>query len=245
VKELDRVRKEEAELERKLATLRARRERLVGAKVRSESGTTRPIRDVTLDLLLEAKTPLNSLLVAAVIKPLLGRDVPSTRFGTLSTDEQKSWESKRARPVYLCHCLTHDQGQAMKRFWARSDWPLQDRIIGPMTGRILFLKGAAWTIELAQDGEGRAVDWERLKFVAADQARDAGLLVKRGEFPYAPWLDAIRAGIRKFAAEDEEIRSRAAIILGERLTEKERLFGSRGGFVSLPGSAEGWRSGTQ
>src|SRR5690606_20042116 len=110
----------------------------------------RPLRDITLDMLQAARCPLNSLLLASVIRPLHGRSIAATRFGTLSNDEARSFESSRARPVYLCHCITYDQGQAVKRFWARSDWPLADRIMAPMTGRILFLKGAAWTINLAR-----------------------------------------------------------------------------------------------
>src|SRR5262249_38097042 len=129
-----------------------------------------------------------------VLRPLRGRTIPATRFGTLSNDEAKSFESSRAKPVYLCHCLTNDLGQAVKRFWARSDWPVSDRIIGPMSGRLLFLQGAAWTIRLARAADRKelnAANPETLNYLAADQARDAGLHVQRGLFPYDDWLKSI------------------------------------------------------
>ncbi|MEO7691193.1 MAG: hypothetical protein ABIS51_18060 [Sphingomonas sp.] len=240
-----RLRSEEAELERQLEELRTKRIALE-QKVKPRSrDNARPLRDLVLDLVQDAGAPLNSLLLASVIRPLQGRVVPATRFGTLSNDEAKSFDSSRARPVYLCHCLTHDQGQAVKRFWARSDWPFAERIMGPMTGRILFLQGAAWTIKLArlvEGGELAADNLEVLKYVAADQARDAGLSVKRGEFPYEEWLAAIADAIDRYIGEDRALRETAAVVLAVRLDDRERLFGTRKGLVSLPGSTPSWRS---
>src|SRR5581483_5439819 len=134
------------------------------------------------------------------------------------TDEIKSYDSSRNRPVYLCHCITHDRGEAVKRFWARSDWPLADRIIGPMSGRVLFLRGAAWTIGLAKainDGKLTAASRDVLNDVAADQARDFGILVKRGEFPFDEWLRAINAAVDHYEPEDRAIREAAALALSE------------------------------
>ncbi len=238
---------EEAQLLERLEQLRAQRAVIEKRERRSGGERGRPLRDVVLDLLQDAQNPLNSLLLASVIRPLFGRDIAATRFGTLSSDEATSFDSKRVRPVYLCHCLTYDLGQPVKRFWARSDWPLADRVMGPMSGRLLFLQGAAWTINMARlvaAGELVAEKPDVLEFVAADQARDAGLSVKRGEFPYQSWLEAIAAAIDRHSAEDRDARQAAAIALSERLSEREQLFGSVAGLVSLPGSSASWRSGT-
>ncbi len=248
--ELDRLRQEEEALARKLSEVRERRVRLEqpvtkpsGDKSRGEN--SRPLRDIVLDLLADAKTPLNSLLIASVLGPLIGRTVPSTRFGTLSMDEQASFDSKRQRPVYLCHCLTHDQGQAMKRFWGRSDWPLQERIIGPMSGRVLFLRGAIWTIELARKAHQGSADTARLNYIAADQARDAGQPVRHGEFHFDAWIAGIEQLLGKILPEDEALRHDAAVMLDAHLNERELLFGVRPPFVSLPGSRSGWRSASE
>jgi hypothetical protein len=243
--DLDRLRAEEAELERRLLKVREDRARLERrARPRSNDGG-RPLREVVLDLLGEAKVPLNSLLIANVLRPLQDRIIPATRFGTLSNDEAKSFGSSRPKPVYLCHCLTYDQGLAVKRFWARSDWPLADRIMGPMSGRVLFLEGAAWTIGLARavdEGNLEAANPETLNYVAADQARDAGLPVQRGKFPYEDWLQAIASMIDRHRAEDERARREAAEAFSTRLAERELLFGARSPLVSLPGSKAGWVS---
>jgi hypothetical protein len=244
--DIEGLKAEEAALERRLAEVRERRavlERSPGA--REALRPVRPVRDVVLDLLQEARFPVNSLLLASVLRPLQGRSIAATRFGTLSNDEESSYTSSRPRLVYLCHCLTFDQGQAVKRFWARSNWPLADRVVGPMSGRILFLKGAAWTIEMARQVANRglaAADPDMLNYVAADQARDAGIPVKRGNFPYGDWLEFIASAIERHAEEDKSVRERAAAELEQRLQERELLFGSRSGLVSLPGSSDSWRS---
>lgn len=244
--DLELIRIQEAELQQQLDELRTRRVALEkGQRPRGGNDAGRPVRDLILDVLQDAGSPLNSLLLASVLRPLHGRDIPSTRFGTLSNDETKSFDSSRARPVYLCHCLTHDQGQPVKRFWARSDWPLEERVMGPMSGRILFLRGAAWTINLARlvaAGELAAENPEVLEYVAADQARDAGLSVKRGDFPYEAWLEAIAGTIDRHLAEDLALRRAAAVELSRQLSERELLFGARQGLVSLPGSNPSWRS---
>lgn len=244
--DLDLILTEEAKLLERLEELRIQRVALEkGQRPRRNSDAGRPLRDMVLDLLQDAGNPLNSLLLASVLRPLHGREIPATRFGTLSNDEAKSFDSSRARPVYLCHCLTHDQGQPVKRFWARSDWPLEERVMGPMSGRILFLQGAAWTINLARlvaAGELAAENHEVLRYVAADQARDAGLSVKRGDFPYEAWLEAIAGAIDRHLPEDLTFRRAAAVELSGRLSERELLFGARQGLVSLPGSNPSWRS---
>lgn len=243
--DIENIRSQEADLKRQLMEVRAKRMALEKRSSSKPADRGRPLRDLVLDLLQDAGTPLNSLLLANIVRPLFGRDVPATRFGTLANDEAKSYDSSRARPVYLCHCLTHDKGQAVKRFWARSDWDLADRVIGPMTGRVHFLKGAAWTINLARlvdAGQLAADKPEVLHYVAADQARDAGLIVKRGEFPYEDWMGAISVALERHAEADRDVRVAAAVDLASRLPEREQLFGARTGLVSLPGSAPSWRS---
>lgn len=242
--ELEDLKTQEASLERQLATLRVKRMALERTS-RPSKDSARPLRDAVIDTLAEADFPLNSLLLASIMRPLYGRNIPSNRFGTLSNDEVKSYDSSRARPVYLCHCLTYDKGHAVKRFWARSDWPLAKRIMGPMSGRILFLKGAAWTIALArsvEEGTRCADNLDILKYVAADQARDAGLPVKRGEFPYEAWLTAIGAALDRHTETDRVLREESVDALTAKLTERELLFGSSKGLVSLPGSNANWRS---
>jgi hypothetical protein len=242
--EIEDLKTQEAALERQLATVRVKRMALERTS-RSSKESMRPLRDVVLDTLADANFPLNSLLLSSIVRPLYNRNIPSNRFGTLSNDEMKSYDSSRPRPLYLCHCMTYDNGHAVKRFWARSDWTLAARIMGPMSGRVLFLQGAAWIIALArsvEEGTRTADSLEILKYVAADQARDAGLPVKRGEFPYKEWLSVIDATLKRHIEADQVVREESAKTLQAKLSDRELLFGTTTGFVSLPGSSPTWRS---
>lgn len=248
MKDVDQLRQEELELERRLDEVRsqlsvARQKRGPAPHRRGAArpAERRPLRELVLDVLNDAGAPLNSLLIASVFQPVYKRDVPSTRFGTLSADEQRSFDSTRPRPVYLCHCLTHDRGQAMKRFWARSDWPLEERLIGPMTGRVLFLKGATWVIRLASTA-GEGADADRLRFVAADQARDAGCQVKRGEFPFDDWITRIQDQIERYFGDDRAVRLQASADLAARLDGRALLFGVPGELTSIPGTSMRWNT---
>jgi hypothetical protein len=250
MKDVGQLQQEELELERRLDEVRSQltvaRQRRGPARPKSGAARPaerRPLRELVLDVLNDAGAPLNSLLIASVFRPVYKRDVPSTRFGTLSADEQRSFDSTRPRPVYLCHCLTHDRGQAMKRFWARSDWPLEERLIGPMTGRVLFLKGATWIIRLAQTA-GEGTDADQLRFVAADQARDAGCQVKRGEFPFNDWITQIQGQIERYFADDRAVRLGASAELAARLDERALLFGAPGELISIPGTSTRWSKKT-
>jgi len=240
MKDVEELRQQELELERRLAEVRHELSTRHTPDPVKRSAERRPLRELVLDALNDAGVPLNSLLIASVFRPLFGREVPATRFGTLSVDEQRSFDSSRPRPVYLCHCLTHDRGQAMKRFWARSDWPLEDRVIGPMSGRVLFLRGAIWVIRLASSA-GEGAD-ERLLYVAADQARDAGCAVKRGDFPYGEWITHIQAQIERYSDDDRAVRHEAAAELVARLGERELLFGAPGELTSIPGTSTRWNA---
>ena len=240
MRDAETLRAQEAALERQLAEIR--KLRIVAEQKEGQvASPRRAVREFVLDLLTDAGFALNSLLLASIMPPLYGKKISSTRFGTLSTDEAKSFDSARARPVYLCHLLKFDDAQPIKRYWARSDWPLSDRVYGPHSSRLLFLKAAKWTIELAQARKD-AVDHEQLHFVAADQARSAGLKVVRGEFPFGEWSGSLTEEIDRLNSIDAEERERAAAEIGDKLKPRELLYGSPGGLLSLPGTQPTYRS---
>ena len=85
-----------------------------------------------------------------------------------------------------------------------------------------------------------AANSETLNFVAADQARDAGLKVQRGKFPYDEWLEAIAEQLGRHRDEDEQLRAEVSEAFSEKLSERELLYGARQPLVSLPGTKPGW-----
>jgi hypothetical protein len=202
----------------------------------------RPIRDVVLDCLLDLGLPAYSQQIAIYAKARFGRDIPSTHFGALSRDEERAARGSRPREVWLCHGLTFDRGEAIRRLWARSDWPLHERVVAPTTGRVLYLRMTARLAELASGDQWQAHDPEKLNYLTADNARDLGLRFRRGEFPFQTWRESALAQLTAIEAEDQETRMAAAERLARELPPISQLFGRPQAPVALPGGA---RAGTE
>ena len=99
--------KQLAEIDSELKSTRTsdrsdRKEEAVG---RSSPRQQRPLRSICLDELGDCGFMLYSHTISQLCRAQLGREIPSTRFGTLSSDEQKAFENGRPRPVFLCHGL--------------------------------------------------------------------------------------------------------------------------------------------
>jgi hypothetical protein len=201
----------------------------------------RSLRESVLDQLHATGSMMYSQTIAQVFRAQSDREVASTRFGTLSYDEQKMFDTGRAKVVFLCHGLTYDRGEAIKRLWARSDWPLKDRIVGPNTGRVIFLKLAIW---LNHAAGARPATWARrdlLEYLAADCARDLGLRVRKGDRHFSEWRAAAEEELARIEPDDADQRRRAAAILSDRLKPRELHFGAAEALVALPGSRGAWR----
>ena len=204
-----------------------------------------PLRNICLDMLADCGFMIYSQTIAQVCRAQLGREIPSTRFGTLSSDERQAYENRRPRPVHLGHGLTHERGEGMKRLWARSDWALEDRIVGPTTGRVLFLRFTEWInlrAEEADAGRSPAARPELLMYLAADCARDLGFRVRKGDRDFVKWREAAREELLGKEEADRAQRREAAARLAANLDPLEQLFGAREPLTSLPGTVDDWRS---
>src|SRR5215207_638130 len=91
----------------------------------------RPVRAKVLDALDDLGWPAYTRQIGPYIEARTGDKIAPTRFGVLARDEQNSFNSSRARPVYLGFALTSVRGEAIKRLLVRSDWELERRIVAP------------------------------------------------------------------------------------------------------------------
>lgn len=197
----------------------------------------RSLRETLLDCLSDFGLMAYSQQLAIYAKGRVGREIPSTRFSSLSRDEENAARNNRTREVWLCHGLTFDRGEPIRRLWARSDWPLHERIVAPTTGRVLYLRTAARLAELALRDQAVAADAEMLKYLAADSARDLGLPFKRGEFPLDVWRESALTQLEPLEEADRAARVEAAERLAQELPPLAQLFGRPQRPVVLPGGA--------
>lgn len=184
----------------------------------------RPVRAVVLDALDDLGTLAYSRELTLYLKARFGREIPPTRFGSLATDEQEAFRNPRSRhSVYLCHALTSERFEAIKRLWGRSDWPMWRRIVAPTTLRVQHLEMTAKLCEVAAT---EAADTEMMKIIAADHARDLpGVDFKRGVFPLEDWKDRALALLADLSPRDRELRENAAESL-MKLGPHAQLFGA-------------------
>jgi hypothetical protein len=88
-------------------------------------GRRRPVREVVLEYLDDLGWPANARELATYAAARYGRELPSVRFGSLGADERTAYAKGAVRPVWLCHALSHERGDVVRRQWARSDWALE------------------------------------------------------------------------------------------------------------------------
>jgi hypothetical protein len=120
----------------------------------------------------------------------------------------------------LCHGLT-DQGLVIRRLWARSDWPLVERVVASTTGRVRHCRITARLCDLALDPAIIAVEPDMLRYMAADHARDLpGVEVKRGVFELERWRDVALGEWERLKPRDSELRAAAA----ERIAGRSEFF---------------------
>ncbi len=188
-----------------------------GQPVRSSPRST--MRAKVLDALEDVGWPTYARQLGPYIEARHGLRVPPARFGVLARDEQNAFRAraKRPRPVYICFALTWDRGEPIKRLLARSDWPLEQRLVAPTTGRVQHLKVTVRLCEIAEELGPRAADGDRLRYLIADHARDLPEAdVLRGRFELDKWRDMALDELQRLGPRDEDNRRAAAEKLSHR-----------------------------
>ena len=185
------------------------------------------MRDLVLDALDEIGFTCYAQQLMLYIKARYGRELNPTRFGTLSVDEERAYSRGTSRPVWLCHGLTFDRAEPVKRLWARSDWARESRLVTPAFGRSQYLRAAAKFSELAMQADGLAADPNLMRYLAADHARDLGIVVKHGEFKLKEWRDLALAQLSALEIKESGLLNLTALDLAKALEGAELLFGRR------------------
>jgi hypothetical protein len=187
----------------------------------------RSMRDLVLDALDEIGFCCYAQQLMLYIKARFGRELNPTRFGTLSVDEERAYARGTSRQVWLAHGLTFDRAEPVKRLWARSDWPLERRLVTPAFGRVQYLRVAAKFSELAMQADVLAADPNLMRYLAADHARDLGGIVKHGEFKLEEWRELALAQLAPLIDKEDAFLKLAALELTAGLEGAELLFGRK------------------
>jgi hypothetical protein len=113
-----------------------------------EGGSVLPIRELVHQALTFLGVPTAPKLIVAVHEAFFAGELIPARLTSLRRDEERSFRSSpHARPYYLCSALTADRLAPARGLLAVSTWPLERRMIGPLSPRVDFLTA---TIRLAR-----------------------------------------------------------------------------------------------
>ncbi|GAA2248860.1 hypothetical protein GCM10010145_15260 [Streptomyces ruber] len=110
-----------------------------------------PIREQVHQALTLLGAPASPKLISSTYEAFFTEPLVATKLASLRRDEERSFTAQGyARPYYICAALTHDRLVPARGLLALSTWPVERRIIGPLSPRADFLTHAVGTAEQIQ-----------------------------------------------------------------------------------------------
>ncbi|SDI38174.1 hypothetical protein [Nonomuraea jiangxiensis] len=164
-------------------------------------------------------------LIVAVSDAFFGGTIRSAQLTSLRRDEERSFRSSpHGRPYYLCAALT-DRLSAARGLLTLSTWPLERRVVGPLSPRVDFLTCA---IAVAEHGEEHGAGDGRAARLLVRMARNIPGATDGTFGPPVPGqvAAAARAELRVHAERDTRDRAELAERATAQLGDTARLFGA-------------------
>lgn len=169
--------------------------------------------------------PAAQRLVVAVHGAFYPGALDGARLTSLRRDEERSFRAAPyARPYYLCAALTADLLAPARGLLAVSTWPMERRIIGPLSPRVDYLTAIIRVAERYREIPDATTEARRL------------LWRLMANIPHAPVsfrtmsaddvVAAAKAELAVHQVADSELRSAAAARARARLTDVEQLYGA-------------------
>lgn len=189
--------------------------------------------------------PAAPKLIREVHNAFFAEQLAPAQLTSLRQREERSYRSvPKARPYYLCPALTADRLSPARALLTISTWPLQQRVVGPLSTRVDFLCAAIRVADIVdalaplderpQDGVSASAS-ERLLWRFAVNV--PGALAAEPPMPGTGENNAIldprlvrraaRSELDVHANADRAGRAAAAQSAREQLDDFEQLFGRR------------------
>ncbi len=109
----------------------------------ARAGQLLPIREQVHQVLTLIGVPAAPRLIVAVHEAFFSGPLVAARLTSLRRDEERSFRAAPyARAYYICAALTADLLGPMRGLLVVSTWPLDRRVIGPLSPRVDYLMAA-------------------------------------------------------------------------------------------------------
>ncbi|MEU2388950.1 hypothetical protein ABZ606_30540 [Streptomyces sp. NPDC012461] len=197
-------------------------------------GSQLPAREHVHRALMLLGTPAAPKLIVGVHEAFFPGELSASKLSSLRRDEARSYQSSPgARPYYLCSALAHDLLTPVRALLTISTWPLEQRIIGPLSPRVDFLTGAiriaeaVHAAESSAGGEPSAAALRLLWRFAANipDAMPSSAPGRESALDTQQVIDAARTELAVHLDADRAVRSEASR-RARTLHEAQQLFGA-------------------
>lgn len=185
-----------------------------------------PLREQVHQVLTLLTVPAGPRLISAAHEALFAGAIPAARLTSVRRDEERSFRAAPfARPYYLCAALTADLLAPARGLLAVSTWPMERRIIGPLSPRVDYLTAAVQIAESIQRIAEPSVSAMRLLARLAANIPGAAAQAWARADPAAV-ARAARSELSVHADADAEVRESAAARARRQLDDAQQLFGA-------------------
>ncbi|MDN5384462.1 MULTISPECIES: hypothetical protein [unclassified Streptomyces] len=194
---------------------------------RSAQGSI-PVREQVHQALTLLGAPAAPKLISSVYEAFFSEPLVATKLASLRRDEERSFNAQGyARPYYICAALTYDRLTPARGLLAVSVWPLERRVIGPLSPRVDFLTHAV----------GIAEQIQRMTTAGHPPSEAAWQLLRRfafnipgayvnDELDPARVISAAHTEAAVHRESDDAERAAAADRARSQLTDVQQLFGA-------------------
>jgi hypothetical protein len=192
----------------------------------AQRGQLLPIREQVHQALTLIGVPAAPRLIVAVQDAFFSGPLVAARLTSLRRDEERSFRSAPyARAYYLCAALTADLLAPARGLLAVSTWPLEQRVIGPLSPRVDYLSAAIAVAEGVRRIPGPSGDAHRLLWRFA--VNIPGAQPGGGNADPALVAQAALAELEVHREADAAHRQAAAARARDQLDDAGQLFGGR------------------
>lgn len=199
----------------------------------SRKQSTSSARQAVTAALAEIGVPCRARLVADYAEARFGERIEPRTFAGLRRDERRAWAKSSARPTYVVPALEGRFYQPIRGLLALSDWPLEQRLVGPWSERTDHLAATAQLArQLAWLNDRDLAVAQRLAPIVAGMARSIPGAVDGTELDAVRVEEAAKAERGVLASRDDTWRNEAASRAREQLTKEQMLWGATVGVVA-------------
>lgn len=204
-----------------------------------------PAREHVHRALMLLRVPAAPKLIVNIHEAFFPGELSAAKLSSLRRDEERSYRAAPgARPYYLVPALTHDLLSPVRALISVSTWPLEQRVIGPLSPRVDFLTSAACIAEAVQaadqygeSGSTSAALQLLWRFAANIPGATPTGHATHGAVDPQQVLEAAHAELRLHTDDDHLTRTEAARRARIQLSETQQLFGAPLGGVAATAEA--------